>query len=348
MVVVRTERGDDMFMTTLARYAQQALDVEALELLPPAGSGRPAPLAPEPADEERHAPAGEQLWNESYYFDAVDQSGELGAYVRIGLYPAMGVAWYTAYVCGPGRAAVAVVDFQVPLPEDGSLTVTREGLVAEHVCVRPLQRFEVRLDADGERFEDPAAPLRGERGERTPVSLDLAWETCGTPYAYRLTTRYEIPCAVTGTVQIGDEELRLAGPGQRDHSWGTRDWWSMDWMWSAAALEDGTRVHAVALRIPDAPPLGVGYVQDGAGSLTELDAVQTEEVLDADGLIEHARIAVDRGIGDLDVRPLAFGPLRLEAPDGRVSHFPRAMCAFRTADGRSGLGWMEWNRNQRG
>jgi hypothetical protein len=119
-------------------------------------------------------------------------------------------------------------------------------------------------------------------------------------------------------------------------------------MWSAAALEDGTRVHAVALRIPDAPPLGVGYVQGGEGSLVELDAVQAEEDVGGDGLIERARIVVDRGVPALDVRPLAFGPLRLEAPDGRVSHFPRAMCSFRAADGRSGLGWMEWNRNQRG
>jgi len=35
MLVVRTERGDDMFMTSLARSAQQVLDLDALELLDP-------------------------------------------------------------------------------------------------------------------------------------------------------------------------------------------------------------------------------------------------------------------------------------------------------------------------
>jgi hypothetical protein len=44
--------------------------------------------------------------------------------------------------------------------------------------------------------------------------------------------------------------------------------------------------------------------------------------------------------------PRGFGPLRLEAPDGRVTHFQRAMADFRTADGRSGVGWIEWNINQ--
>jgi len=46
------------------------------------------------------------------------------------------------------------------------------------------------------------------------------------------------------------------------------------------------------------------------------------------------------------VTPRGFGPLRLEAPDGRVTHFQRAMADFRTADGRSGVGWIEWNINQ--
>ena len=31
----------------------------------------------------------------------------------------------------------------------------------------------------------------------------------------------------------------------------------------------------------------------------------------------------------------------LEAPDGRVSRFPRSLCRFEAADGRSGFGWTE-------
>jgi hypothetical protein len=267
--------------------------------------------------------------------------------VRIGLYPNMGVAWYTAFVCGPGRATVGAVDFHAPLPAEGSLAVEREGLCADHVCADPLERFEVTLSGRGEAHEDAAAFLRGEHGAATELSLRLSWTTTGTPYAYRLATRYEIPCSVTGTVAIDGEEHVLAGAGQRDHSWGTRDWWSMDWMWSAGAMDDGTRFHAVALRIPDAPALSVGYVQPPDGEVVELDAVLAEEEVDGDGLITRARIGVDRGLPQLAVEPLAFGPLRLVAPDGRVALFPRAMCRFRAEDGRTGLGWVEWNRNQR-
>ena len=67
---------------------------------------------------------------------------------------------------------------------------------------------------------------------------------------------------MSGSVTVDGREYTLNGvPGQRDHSWGVRDWWSMDWVWSALHLDDGTHVHGVDLRIPGAPPIGIGYAQ---------------------------------------------------------------------------------------
>ncbi|MGD0455830.1 MAG: phosphotransferase, partial [Solirubrobacteraceae bacterium] len=343
VLVERTDRGDEMFLVSLSRYAQQILDLDALDLLPEAGSGRPPALRPEPSDEGRHAPGPEQLWNESWYFDAISEDGRTGVYTRLGLYPNLGVSWLTAFVCGPDRATVAIVEFAAPLPGGDELTVDMEGLHAEHVCDSPLERFRVRLQATGETHADSAALLRGEAGDPVPVAFDLEWQTLGEPYAYRVTTRYEIPCRVVGTVRIGDETIELHGVGQRDHSWGTRDWWSAEWMWSAGHLDDGTRFHGVELRLPGAPAIGVGYLQPPNDGLVELDSVTASEEVGPDGLITTARI----GYGELALRvqPLAFGPLRLEAPDGRVSQFPRAMCRVFAEDGRTGVAWVEWNRN---
>jgi len=39
-------------------------------------------------------------------------------------------------------------------------------------------------------------------------------------------------------------------------------------------------------------------------------------------------------------------PVRLVSPDGRVSHFPRAWVTVTLNDGRTGVGWIEWNRVQ--
>ncbi len=147
-------------------------------------------------------------------------------------------------------------------------------LRAEHRCEVELERFSVLLRGTGEAYEDPAALLRGESGEPVAVELDLVWETLGAPYAYRVATRYEIPCSVSGRIRVGEEELALRAVGQRDHSWGTRDWWAAEWMWCAGHLDDGTRLHGVEFRLPDAPRIGIGYLQPSDGDLVEVDAVR--------------------------------------------------------------------------
>jgi hypothetical protein len=303
--------------------------------------------APSPADERAHEPGGEELWNESWYFDAVAEDGSLGVYVRVGLYPNLELAWYTAYVTGPGRPAVAVVDMQAPLPTGEHLHTVAGRFDAKHRCEQPLQRFRLTLEGTGDSHGDHSAPLRGERGSPLPVALDLTWETDGLPYAYRMTTRYEIPCLVSGFVRLADEGFALTGPGQRDHSWGVRDWWSMDWVWSAARLDGGARVHAVQIRLPDDNRFGVGYAQPAGGPAVELQSVEATEAVAPNGLIESARLELAPGDLALAVEPLAFGPLRLVSHDGRATSFPRAMCRFRSGDGRTGLGWAEWNLNQR-
>ncbi len=75
--------------------------------------------------------------------------------------------------------------------------------------------------------------------------------------------------------------------------------------------------------------------------MTSLDV--TEE-LGPEGLPQQGRAQIGPGGLDLRIEPLAFGPVVLEAPDGRVSRFPRALARFDAADGRSGLGWIEWNQ----
>jgi hypothetical protein len=114
-------------------------------------------------------------------------------------------------------------------------------------------------------------------------------------------------------------------------------------MWSAGRLADGARVHAVQIRLPNGISFGIGYVQDLRGEPRELESVEAIEEVGPDGLVVSARLDLQPGGLGLDVEPLAFGPLRLVAPDGRATSFPRAMCRLRSADGRTGLGWLEWN-----
>jgi hypothetical protein len=342
MLVQRTERGDEMFMAMLERHCEQVLDAGALDLLPEPVA--PQPLQPNPSDEYPHASGAEPMWNESWYCDFVDPHQGIGGYVRLGLTPNEGVAWFTALLCGPDRPTVAVLDFAASV--DDPFTLRTNVFDFSHRFGSELQTYSVHLRGRGEAHDDPAALLRGEPGREVDIGMNLEWSTVGAPYQYRLTPRYEIPCAVTGDVSVDGQAMTfVAVPGQRDHSWGVRDWWGMDWVWSALHLDDGTHLHAVDIRLPGAPPIGVGYVQRRGASLVELQAVTARASFADNGLPVATSIALNPGALEAVAGIRGHAPLRLEAPDGRVAWFTRAWATVSMSDGRAGAGWIEWNRN---
>ncbi|MCV7173594.1 phosphotransferase [Mycobacterium manitobense] len=343
MLVERTDRGDRMFMTMLARHCSHVLDTGALDVLPSASP--PEALQPSAGDEGGHPPGDEELWNESWYFDVVDAGQGVGGWVRVGLYPNRRTAWLNALICGPDMPTIAVLDFEAPLPEDPFLA-RGDAVEISMAADEPLRRFRVTVRGSGQAFDDAGALLEGAEGRPVELTMDLTWTTAGTPYQYRITPRYEIACTVSGTITAEGRTVTLRdAPGQRDHSWGVRDWWSMDWVWSALHLDDGTHLHGVDLRIPGTPPLSVGYVQPPGAPLQETTTVTAQATFADNGLPVTTTLTMSPGDVDATVDLRGFAPVRLTADDGRVSHFPRAWATVTLTDGRTGVGWLEWNRN---
>lgn len=300
----------------------------------------------DPRDEQRHTPADSELWNESYYFDWFNDDLSVGGYVRVGFYPNMDRVWYWACLVGPGRQLVSVVEHDVAMPRSAtSLDLRYDGLWADHVVESPNEHMSINLEAFALRVDDPTEMYRPEpRGERIPFGFELDFETDRLPYMWPdVTPRYEIPCRVHGSVQVGSETIRVDGWGQRDHSWGAaRDWWSIGWSWTAGRLEDGTRWHTAGGFFSD-DPWGVAYeLAPDSADFAEHGAVFIHADEGADGLPLRSRTR----FGDLtlDFEPVAFAPVLLVHPDGRQSRFARAMCRVVTADGRRGAGWIEWNQ----
>ena len=344
VLVEQTERGDEMFMTMFARHCELALDLDSTATLPApaAASNRSHPNCPtssptHPAPKICGTRAGTSIWRMSMPASA-RMSGS-------GSPPTSGSSWYTAMICGPGRPTVAVLDFDLPTPDD--LTITTGSLHATHQFDEPLTTATVTLRGRGEAFDDPSAILRGEHGRVVDVRMDLHFASAGTAYQYRLTPRYEIPCLVSGTISIDDETITFDEvPGQRDHSWGVRDWWGMDWVWSAIHFPDGTHLHGLDLRIPDLPQISVGYAQLPGLPLIELSEHVATSEFTSDGLPVSTQLTIEPGQAILDFEPLGHGPLRLESEDGRLAFFARSWGRVISADGREGVGWVEWNRNQ--
>jgi hypothetical protein len=294
------------------------------------------------ADEDLHPPGAEPLWNESYYFDFAAPDGSVGGYVRLGLYPNWDRAWYWACIVRPGQPTVLVADNAAALPPAGSTELATGSLGAAQLITQPLQSARVTLDATAATLPEPSTAY-GDLSTAAParLALDLEWTTVGGVYPYKDLPRYEIPCQVTGTVRLDDQQISISGWGERDHSWGERDWWQISWLWTSGRLGDGTSFHGMQANIGFAIPWP-SFSVTPAGDLRHLNGFSAETVFGPDGFPELSRLRLART--PVSAVPLAFAPVAMTSPDGRLSRFPRAMCRFAAHDGRTGYGWTEWNQ----
>ena len=242
MILERTDRGDEMFLCMFERMIAQIVDLNALDTLPE--SSQPKANKVDPKDEGSHPPETDYYHNESWYFDFIDPKQKIGGWIRLGVTPNQPGSWYTALICGPDMPTIAIVDYDVStVGED--LVIKNDEYVATHNIESPLVRYRATLKGKGKAYESPAALLQAIEapGPTAEVELDLVWHTSGTPYQWQMLTRYEIPCTVSGVLKIDGKRFEFThAPGQRDHSWGERDWWGSDWVYSAFHLEDGTHM----------------------------------------------------------------------------------------------------------
>ena len=295
-----------------------------------------------PADEQLHTPGPERLWNESYYFDFAAPDGSVGGYVRLGLYPNWERAWYWACVVRPGRPTVLIADNAAPLPASGSTALQADSYRAEQLISEPLASAELSLTGTGALLPQASAAY-GDLGavEQTGIELELEWSTVGGVYPYKDLPRYEIPCRVLGSIRVGADDYAFAGFGERDHSWGERDWWQISWLWSSGRLADGTAFHGMQANIGFA----IGWPSfrvTPAGELSHLSGFCAQTTFGPDDFPASSRLRLPGA--PMTAEPIAFAPVAMTSPDGRLSHFPRAMCRFTTDDGGTGFGWTEWNQ----
>jgi hypothetical protein len=265
------------------------------------------PIVGKPRD-DRHRPGADRLWCESWYFDFASVDGSVGGFVRVGDYPNLGRRWLWAYVTIGSRAVGCAIDR--PL-------ITRQEV--------PWQTADPSLWLQIESAPDCWYITAYGDG----FGMDLTWREQGPEYTYGRGSRLEQPGWVVGDVMDNGKSHRLDGPGQRDQSWGVRDWWRLGWSWCAGWLSDGTRFQATVLdaRGRIAPD---GYLMaPGSSPLPARDVtVHADAIRINDTRLEFADIAQ--------------ATIDLRSPDGGTSQLRRALTEVR-AGGIRGIGWRERN-----
>jgi len=295
-------------------------------------------------DEHRHLPGTDRSWGESWYHDFAASDGSYGGWLRLGLYPNLGVAWYWLAIVRPGEPLVLISDTTAACPDrDAPLAVETDTWSTRWECTEPLMAWRIRSSGRARTYARPADVFDPEHpgdGD-VDVEVDLEWRGAAVVYPYTMTTRYEQAAWVQGDLSVGGTHVDVYCPGQRDHSWGNRVW-SFPWLWSAGHLPTNRWFHGVRTLVPgDGPAFQVGYVVEPGHDLRAADTVDAELEIGADDLPTSAYLQI-AGL-EARVTPELHAPVLIQSPDGVTSRFARSLCRFEAADGSVGRGWVELN-----
>jgi hypothetical protein len=239
---------------------------------------RPKPTVFDPADDLLHDIAGGPHARESLVLVAPIPDEELAVHAY--LWREGGSRWGRfLFVSGPDPAKPEFVDFCADGVHTGD----------------DLRVFEV----SGLRWRQPdplrTAEVSFSNGE---LDLDVRFEALHPPFSwhdnadglrpYIADERFEQTGRTSIRLNLRGREVTASGVGQRDHSWGTRNWaYLQHWKWiNCIALDGSVAVHAM-LTFTEGEVLVNGYVcSDG----TATPLVSASAKAEYDPTMHHRRV----------------------------------------------------------
>jgi hypothetical protein len=319
-----------------------------------------------------HAPGDGEFWSESHYLDVVDDG--VAVHARIGFYPNRDAANVFAYVVEEtdgGPVVYRLRDDAVELRHVHGLTVDAPDLHFEMVPEAVGSDWRVTFGGEAARCESAREVAEGD-GDPVALDVELVTRARHEPFRYSRGAdwpggeeedRYEVATRVEGEARIGDGDdvrtLAFEGPGERDHSWGRRDWSDGEWLWISGAFEDGTAYnHLSAWPAGHGPSemdpvITNGFWFDGGTVHAITDATLSADpafgaetgrawLTEGAGPTIDLTLSWDGGSADLAVDPGATTPVDWSDEESEQRAVLNRSRSAQTRDGEvPGRGWLE-------
>ena len=167
-------------------------------------------------------------YNDSRYFNFHDQSENITGFMRVGTKPNRSEKSLFFFLMTADRV-MGIKTTEI---------ITNERYFCKSMEFIPLENDYWSLSYNG--------PLQDSTGKIYNVKMDLKWKPLNEEFDYRecvtgrnveisamvASKHYEQFGAITGSLCIDGEELKISGLGERDHSQGVRDWGApKNWLW---------------------------------------------------------------------------------------------------------------------
>jgi hypothetical protein len=179
-------------------------------------------------------------WNESFYFNFYDRGQDICGFMRIGL--------------KPNKKEKSVFCFLM-MP-DGNVFGLKDQAVMENNDLDAVGlKFSKLVDDKKWRLEfNGELPKMAKEGEKEKVAFDLTFDALNDVFDYResvsgekekiaslvASEHLEQFGKITGKLTLGSKIYDVTAMGERDHSWGVRDWNAPRmWVWITAQFDEG-------------------------------------------------------------------------------------------------------------
>jgi hypothetical protein len=197
-------------------------------------------------------------WNESFYFNFYDRLNDICGFMRIGLKPNKDERMMFCFLMMPDGTLVGKRGrgpYAAELMQDG-LTYT---------MMEPEALWSLR-------FQGMMGQVTSEGPIPIETDMDLGFRSLNPIFDYRRCVNAEEEAIsqsvasehleqfgkITGTLRIGDQTYEVDALGERDHSWGPREWTTPKmWIWLTSEFSD-----EMALNVTK---LDMGFAQVDAG-----------------------------------------------------------------------------------
>ncbi|OOL33061.1 hypothetical protein GQ85_03545 [Rhodococcus rhodochrous] len=306
------------------------------------------------ADEAMHEPGPESNWNESAFFHVVEEDGSAGSLFRIGRRVNEGLAEVTALQLR--NTGDALVGFQRAEISDN---LQWEAGDLNFSSADPAEGWSISFEgelshlADGVEFAEPGKALRSSPKEK--VTFDLRWVDLVPPYRTSTDGTYHGGESVakdhyagvgrmTGTVTVDGRVKQIRGFGFRDHSWGIRNWQSIDcWRWVYGQLDADNLYSVVAMQVGTPEPAVAGIaLKNGVPHIVTEMSVKCHYDGAPDYWLSGADVAISLPDGDVfeaSYEPTCRLPLR-HTKGTEVLRIVENLANVQI-NGEAGAGWIE-------
>jgi len=312
-----------------------------------------------PEDDYTHELGPEPNFNESMYFNFFDPAQSIGGFVRLGNRANEGQAEMTVCIyLRDGRVLFAFKRAEISNNDAFDAGGLRFEVIEPSEKLRTVYRGGVIELDNPKALSDPGRAFK--ESPRRKIAIDLLHQACGPMYGSsrdkKQTGRtaenqfakahYEQHMRVTGTIDLGDEQVEIAGYGLRDHSWGPRYWQAIEryeWLTMNFGPDLGAMVSVIQVAGEKERQGGV-IIRNG--EFSAIEKVTIDAQYEENGLYHRSLVAkVETRDGEtleFQGKVKGFIPLR-NRREGKTTHIGEGMTEWTLGD-RTGYGLSEFLR----